>query len=546
VHRLALAVAEEDIAAVYSSDLLRALETAQAVARGSGDPVVTDTGLRERGFGSFEGMSYAEINERWPEMGERWRRRDPTFGAPGGETLTDFYARSIATTSRLAAQHPGQTIAIVSHGGVMDCLYRAATRVALDAPARGSSAMRRSTGCSTRRRASRWSAGATPTTWTTTPATRWPHDGPGRRPRRRRRRRDRHAGAGHRPRRDGAQPRRDGHVRAGTRPAPAAAREDAQERAIAQLQMRAGAVGVCVQKVGEAEALADAGVTDIYISNEVIDAAQARARRRARGRVTLADRGRLGARHRAARAGAEGDRHALRRVRRDRRRPGPLRRRTAGCGALAHQVVAHGPALRGPAGVSRPGPAPAHAASARPRSAMRHAGARRAAGITSAGIACPLVTGAGSGSFVIEAASGVYGELQCGSYLFMDRDYADNEPAPGAPRFEHALFVKSQVMSRGESHAVVDAGHKAHAIDSGLPRVWRRDLAFANGGDEHGILMPRQTGAPLPALGETVWLVPGHCDPTVNLHDHYIVVRGGLDHGFVEAIWPVDARGRLT
>jgi len=134
VHRLALAVADEDIAAVYSSDLRRALETAQAVARGSGDPVVTDTGLRERGFGTFEGLSYAEINERWPEMGERWRRRDPTFGAPGGETLNEFYARSIAAASRLAALHPGQTIALVSHGGVMDCLYRAATRVALDAP----------------------------------------------------------------------------------------------------------------------------------------------------------------------------------------------------------------------------------------------------------------------------------------------------------------------------------------------------------------------------------------------------------------------------
>jgi probable phosphoglycerate mutase len=134
VHRLALAVADEDIAAVYSSDLLRAFETAQAVARGSGDPIVTDTGLRERGFGTFEGLSYAEINARWPEMGERWRRRDPSFGAPGGETLSDFYARSIATATRLAARHPGQTIALVSHGGVMDCLYRAATRVALDAP----------------------------------------------------------------------------------------------------------------------------------------------------------------------------------------------------------------------------------------------------------------------------------------------------------------------------------------------------------------------------------------------------------------------------
>ncbi len=134
VHRLALAVGEEDIAAVYSSDLLRALETAQAVSRGRHAPILTEVGLRERGFGEFEGLTRAEINERWPEMGERWRKRDPTFGAPGGETLNAFHARSIATATRLAALHPGQTIALVSHGGVMDCLYRAATHVALDAP----------------------------------------------------------------------------------------------------------------------------------------------------------------------------------------------------------------------------------------------------------------------------------------------------------------------------------------------------------------------------------------------------------------------------
>ena len=134
VHRLALAVADDDLAAVYSSDLLRALETAQAVSRGCGLRVVTDVGLRERGFGEFEGLSHTEINTRWPEMGERWRRRDPTFGAPGGETLTEFFERSIATATRLAAQHAGQTIALVAHGGVMDCLYRAASRVALDAP----------------------------------------------------------------------------------------------------------------------------------------------------------------------------------------------------------------------------------------------------------------------------------------------------------------------------------------------------------------------------------------------------------------------------
>ncbi len=133
-HRLALAVSDEGIDAVYASDLLRAMQTAQAVAAGTGREIVTDPGLRERGFGVFEGMTYAEIQQRYPEMSERWRQRDPTFGAPGGETLRDFFDRSVATVTRLALAHPGQTIAVVSHGGVMDALYRAAARVALDAP----------------------------------------------------------------------------------------------------------------------------------------------------------------------------------------------------------------------------------------------------------------------------------------------------------------------------------------------------------------------------------------------------------------------------
>jgi len=133
-HRLALAVSDEGIDAIYASDLLRAMQTAQAVAAGCGREITTDPGLRERGFGVFEGMTYTEIQQRYPEMSERWRKRDPTFGAPGGETLRDFFDRSVATVTRLALAHPGQTIAVVSHGGVMDALYRAASRIALDAP----------------------------------------------------------------------------------------------------------------------------------------------------------------------------------------------------------------------------------------------------------------------------------------------------------------------------------------------------------------------------------------------------------------------------
>ncbi len=317
---------------------------------------------------------------------------------------------------------------------------------------------------------------------------------------------------------------------------------------LAQLQMRVGAVGVCVQKVGEAEALAAAGVPDIYISNEVIAPRKLARVAALAGRVTLAIAvdSALGVERLAQALTAAGttlDVFVEVDVGHGRCGVAP-----AAAGSLAHQVVAHG--LRFAGLQAYHGRAQHLRGSAERATAIAHAVAQvRAAqaAITSAGIACPLVTGAGSGSFALEAASGVYGELQCGSYLFMDRDYADNEPAPDALRFEHALFVKSQVMSCGASHAVVDAGHKAHAIDSGLPRVWQRDgLAFSNGGDEHGILMPQRAGVALPALGETIWLVPGHCDPTVNLHDHYIAVRGGLAGGVVEAVWPVDARGRLS
>lgn len=132
--RLALALAEEDIDAVYSSDLLRALETARAVSSGNGRAIVTDVGLRERGFGEFEGLTFKDIEQRWPDQSERWRKRDPAFGPRGGETLADFYARCVDTVTRLAGAHPGETIAVVAHGGVMDCLYRAATRLDLQAP----------------------------------------------------------------------------------------------------------------------------------------------------------------------------------------------------------------------------------------------------------------------------------------------------------------------------------------------------------------------------------------------------------------------------
>lgn len=132
--RVAEVLADEGLAAVYASDLSRAFDTARAVAEAAGLEVQVDTGLRERAFGLFEGRSFDEIAATWPADSERWRKRDPAFAPEGGESLTGFYARCVGAAERLAAAHPGQTIALVAHGGVLDCLYRAATRISLQAP----------------------------------------------------------------------------------------------------------------------------------------------------------------------------------------------------------------------------------------------------------------------------------------------------------------------------------------------------------------------------------------------------------------------------
>lgn len=132
--RLAQALAGEALAAIYSSDLARARETAEPLARRQGLPVVTAVQLRERAFGHFEGQTFQDIEARWPEDAARWRRRDPDFGPGGGERLQDFFERSVNAATQLARRHAGQAIALVAHGGVLDCLYRAALGIELQAP----------------------------------------------------------------------------------------------------------------------------------------------------------------------------------------------------------------------------------------------------------------------------------------------------------------------------------------------------------------------------------------------------------------------------
>lgn len=132
---LAAALADTRIDAVYSSDLLRARQTAAPLLRGRGLTMLLDRGLRERAFGSFEGSSFAELALRHADACERWRRRDPAFAAPGGgERLDAFYARVTTAALRIAAAHPGGCVALVSHGGALDCLHRCATGQQLDAP----------------------------------------------------------------------------------------------------------------------------------------------------------------------------------------------------------------------------------------------------------------------------------------------------------------------------------------------------------------------------------------------------------------------------
>lgn len=132
--RLARALRLEGVDVLYASDLSRATETAEAVSRHLDLPLTLDMGLRERHFGRLEGLTHDEIAQHWPDDARRWRGRDPAYGPEGGETLTQFYQRCVGTLERLAARHPGQTVAVVAHGGVLDCFYRAANRIDLTEP----------------------------------------------------------------------------------------------------------------------------------------------------------------------------------------------------------------------------------------------------------------------------------------------------------------------------------------------------------------------------------------------------------------------------
>jgi D-serine deaminase-like pyridoxal phosphate-dependent protein len=313
---------------------------------------------------------------------------------------------------------------------------------------------------------------------------------------------------------------------------------------IARLQMtRGGAVGQCVQKVAEAEALAWGGIPDILVSNQVVGARKlarlAALARIARVAVCADDEGQVAAVARAAEAAGvripvlvEIDVGAARCG----LPPGPP------AVALAERIAASRHLSFG--GLQAYHGSAQHRRSPEERRAAiagAAEGARRTVEqLRQRGLDCPIVGGAGTGTFLLEAASGVFTEIQAGSYAFMDADYARNQDPPP---FRQSLFVLATVMSRAiPGVAVVDAGHKAVPTDSGPPLVHGRPgLRYASASDEHGKLLVEDGGA-APALGERLRLVPGHCDPTVDRYDWYVGVRKGR----VECLWPVAARGAMA
>ncbi|HWI84150.1 DSD1 family PLP-dependent enzyme [Ramlibacter sp.] len=313
---------------------------------------------------------------------------------------------------------------------------------------------------------------------------------------------------------------------------------------IARRQVALGAVGVCCQKVSEAAVFVEAGIADVLVTNQVVGAAKVRHL------MELARRARLGVLvDHPLQVQALAEAAQAQQVRLDvyvevnvgANRCGVAPGEAAA--QLARQIAANPPlrfaglqCYHGPAQHLRTREARADAiagACAAVRDSVR--------AIEAGGLKVERVTGAGTGSFVHELASGVFDELQAGSYVFMDRDYGDNQLGAGDIAFEHALFLRATVMSRPTpERAVVDAGLKASSVDSGMPTVWQRpELRYLKAADEHGVIATA-AAADL-ALGDAVLLVPGHCDPTVNLYDELICFRGDT----VEAVWPIAARGAL-
>ncbi|NBC94998.1 MAG: DSD1 family PLP-dependent enzyme [Deinococcus-Thermus bacterium] len=317
---------------------------------------------------------------------------------------------------------------------------------------------------------------------------------------------------------------------------------------VAKLQIElGGAVGVCCQKVSEAEVFARGGIADVMVSNQVRDPAKIDRLARlpklgARTLVCVDDEANVADLSAAARKhGTEIE--ALVEIDCGAGRCGVTE--TADVVRIAKAIDA-APGLKF-AGLQAYQGAMQHLDSYEERRAkvdVAIAMVRDAVDALKAeGLSCDIVGGGGTGSYHFESASGVYNELQCGSYAFMDADYGRIRDADGnridQGEWENALFLLTSVMSHAKpAKAICDAGLKAQSVDSGLPVIFGRDdVTYVKCSDEHGVIDDPEGRL---AINEKLRLVPGHCDPTCNVHDWYVGVRGGK----VEVVWPVSARGK--
>jgi 3-hydroxy-D-aspartate aldolase len=313
---------------------------------------------------------------------------------------------------------------------------------------------------------------------------------------------------------------------------------------IALRQIALGAVGVCCQKVSEAEAMVLGGVGNVLIANEVVGARKlerlAALAKQATVGVCVDDLNNL---EDLARAVAGADTSVDVYVEVD---VGANR-----CGVQpGAPVLALAQAISRSANLRFAGLHAYHGAAQHLRqpAERRAAIAQAAASVKTTvellqrnGVRTDIVTGAGTGTYLLEATSKIYNEIQPGSYVFMDADYNRNLGEDGKPvhAFQQSLFILATVMSRPvPERAVVDVGLKAHSVDSGMPGVVGiAGAEYLKASDEHGVIALR--GPDTANLGQKIRLIPGHCDPTVNLYDWLVCYRADR----VEEIWPISARG---
>jgi 3-hydroxy-D-aspartate aldolase len=317
---------------------------------------------------------------------------------------------------------------------------------------------------------------------------------------------------------------------------------------VAKLQEQlGGAVGVCCQKVSEAEVFARGGIKDILVSNQVRDPAKidrlARLPKFGSRTIVCVDDVANVADLSAAAVSHGTELEVLVEI-----DCGAGRCGVTTTGAVVEIAKAVGAADNLTfTGIQAYQGAMQHMDSYEDRKAKLDVAIAQVQdavnGLKADDIACELVSGGGTGSYYFESNSGVYNELQCGSYAFMDADYGRILDKDGnridQGEWENAFFILTSVMSHAKADkAIVDAGLKAQSVDSGLPVIFGRDdVEYIKCSDEHGVVMDP---AGVLKVNDKLKLVPGHCDPTANVHDWYVGVRDGK----VETVWPVSARGR--